>query len=171
MSFSKRLDGVISVISPRWGARRTAYRQAMEELRGNYDVGDFSRLNSNWRAVSGSGEFIDRDSRDITRYRARDLERNSDMMNSLISAWVRNTVGRGRKLQVQTGDEELGEQIEKLWEKWFKARNCDVTGTQSLNQILRTAEKRKKVDGGVLFLKRYTNYGFLPFQLQMLEVD
>ena len=171
MSFSKKLDGAISVISPRWGARRTAYRQAMEELRGNYDVGDFSRLNSNWRAVSGSGEFIDRDSRDITRYRARDLERNSDMMNSLISAWVRNTVGRGRKLQVQTGDEELGEQIEKLCDRWCKARNCDVTGTQSLNQILRTAVKRKKVDGGVLFLKRYTSYGFLPFQLQMLEVD
>ena len=171
MGISKFIDNAISVISPRWGAQRAAYRQTLEELRSNYDVGDYSRLNANWRASSGSGEFLDRDSRDIVRNRARDLERNSDMMNSLISAWVRNIIGGGRKLQVQIDDEELGDQIEKLWGKWCKARNCDVTGTQSLNQILRTAVKRKKIDGGVLFLKRYTSYGILPFQLQMLEVD
>lgn len=171
MGFSKMLDNFISVISPRWGAQRTAYRQALDEMRSNYDVGDFSRLNSGWRAVNGSGEILDRDSRDIVRARARDLERNSDMMNSLISAWVRNIIGSGRKLQVQIEDEKLGNEIEKLWEKWCKARNCDVTGTQNLNQILRTAVKRKKIDGGVLFLKRYTSYGVLPFQLQMLEVD
>lgn len=171
MSVSERIDNLIAVFSPLKAAQRVAYRQALEELRGNYDVGDFSRLNSRWRAASGSGEFLDRDSRDIVRARARDLERNSDMMNSLISAWVRNIIGGGRKLQVQIENEELGKQIEKLWAKWCKARNCDVTGTQSFNQILRTAVKRKKIDGGVLFLKRYTSYGVLPFQLQMLEVD
>ena len=171
MSFSEKVDNFIAVFSPLRAAQRVAYRQAFEELRGNYDVGDYSRLNANWRAAGGSGEFIDRNSRDIARYRARDLERNSDVMNSLVSAWVRNIIGSGRKLQSQIEDKVLGEQIEALWEKWCKARNCDVTGTQSLNQILRTAVKRKKVDGGVLFLKRYTNYGLLPFQLQMLEVD
>ena len=171
MGISQFIDSAISVISPRLGAQRTAYRQVIEELRGSYDVGDFSRINANWIASGGSGEFLDRGSRDIVRNRARDLERNSDMMNSLISAWVRNIIGGGRKLQVQIEDEELGDQIEKLWSKWCKARNCDVTGTQNFNQILRTAVKRKKIDGGVLFLKRYTNYGLLPFQLQMLEVD
>ncbi len=171
MGFSERLDGLISAFSPRKGAERAAYRQALEEMRANYDVGDYSRLNANWAAPFGSGEMIDRNYRDLIRARARDLERNSDMMNSLISAWVRNVIGGGRKLQSQVEDEELGKQIEKLWEKWCKARNCDVTGTQSLNQILRTAVRRKKVDGGVLFLKRYTSYGVLPFQLQMLEVD
>ena len=30
---------------------------------------------------------------------------------------------------------------------------------------------RKKVDGGVLFVKRYTKDGMLPFSLQMVEVD
>ena len=172
MSFSEKIDNIIAVFSPLKAAQRVAYRQALEELRGNYDVGDFSRLNSNWRAASGSGEFLDRDSRDIVRARARDLERNSDMMNSLISPWVRNIIGSGRKLQVQIeNNEELGKQIEKLWDKWCKARNCDVTGTQSFNQILRTAVRRKKIDGGVIFLKCYTSYGILPFQLQMLEVD
>jgi lambda family phage portal protein len=163
-------DKLISIISPKWAAQRLAYRQAFDEMR-NYDVGDDSRLNAKWRVANSSGEFADRSSRDIVRARARDLERNSDMMNGVISAWVRNIIGRGRILQVQTEDIELNNQISELWKRWCKARNCDVTGSQTFNQILRTAVRRKKVDGGVLFVKRYTDYGMVPFQLQMLEVD
>lgn len=47
----------------------------------------------------------------------------------------------------------------------------DVTGTQSFNQMLRMAVRRKKVDGGILFVKRYTDAGMVPFQLQIFEVD
>lgn len=46
-----------------------------------------------------------------------------------------------------------------------------MTGTQTLNQILRMAVTRKKVDGGILFVKVYTNDGMIPFKLQMIEVD
>ncbi|MDE6839216.1 MAG: phage portal protein, partial [Acutalibacter sp.] len=63
------------------------------------------------------------------------------------------------------------QQIEKLWAQWCKKRNCDVTGTQSLSQMLRMAVRRKKVDGGMLFVKRYTGDGLLPFKLQTMEVD
>ncbi|MEG0379569.1 MAG: phage portal protein, partial [Eubacterium sp.] len=41
----------------------------------------------------------------------------------------------------------------------------------SLNQMLRMAIVRKKIDGGILFLKVYTGGGLLPFKLQALEVD
>ena len=163
-------DRLISIFSPKWAAQRMAYRQVFDEMR-NYDVGDNSRLNAKWRVANSSGEFTDRDSRDIIRARARDLERNSDMMNGVISAWVRNIIGRGRILQAQTNDKDFNKAVTTLWKRWCKARNCDVTGTQNLNQILRTAVRRKKVDGGVLFVKRYTKYGMIPFQLQMLEVD
>lgn len=165
------LDSIIAVVSPRRGAERMAYRQAIEEMRSAYDVGDNSRLNANWHVSNASGEFTDRDSREIIRARARDLERNSDMMNSVISAWVRNIIGGGRTLQAKTDNMELNKQIEHLWRQWCKKRNCDVTGTQSFTQILRTAVERKKIDGGVLFIKRYTKNGIIPFQLQMLEVD
>jgi lambda family phage portal protein len=37
--------------------------------------------------------------------------------------------------------------------------------------MLRMAVRRKKVDGGILFVKRYTSGGVLPFKLQMFEVD
>lgn len=164
------LDSIIAYISPEHAYRREAYKQAYEELR-NYDAGSHSGINQNWRAVNSSAELTDRYSRDSVRARARDLERNSDMMTATISAFKRNVVGGGYHIQVKTEEPELDNQIEKAWRKWCKKQNCDVTGTQSLNQIIRMAVERKKVDGGILFVKRYTKDGFVPFKLQMIEVD
>lgn len=167
MSF---VDNLIAFISPSWAYKRESYRQGYEELR-NYDAGSYDKSNQNWRVLNQSAEFTDRGSRDNVRARARDLERNSDIMNSVISAFKRNIVGGGYHMQAKTGDPELNDRIEAAWKKWTKKQNCDVTGTQSFNQIIRMAVERKKVDGGILFVKRYTNEGFVPFQLQMIEVD
>ena len=167
------IDNLVSFFSPKAGAERAAYRQALNEFERNYyyDAGDSKRINANWRIGNSSAEYTDRYSRDIVRARARDLERNSDMMNSVISAFTRNIVGRGFNLQVQTDKPKLNDQIEDLWNEWCKAKNCDVTNTQSFTQMLRMSVKRMKVDGGILFLKTYTNNGIVPFQLQAIEVD
>lgn len=165
------LDKVIAVISPEAAFKREAYRQAYQNIRGYYDAADYSGSNQNWRAINSSAELTDRYSRDNVRARARDLERNSDIMNAVIGPFKRNVVGGGYQVQVKTDNPELNKTIEKAWRKWCKKRNCDVTGMQSLNQIIRMAVQRKKVDGGILFLKRYTSEGFVPFQLQMIEVD
>lgn len=164
------IENVIGWFSPEWAAKREAWRQLWNEYR-HYDAGDYSRVNSGWYTTNQSAEFTDRYSRDTVRARARDLERNSDIMNSVIGPFVRNVVGKGLILQAETESAELNDQIEDLWKVWCKKKNCDVTGTQSLNQILRMAVKRKKVDGGILFVKRYTHGGVLPFKLQMFEVD
>ena len=92
-------------------------------------------------------------------------------MNSVLGAYKRNVVGTGFQLRSMTKKNAVNKELERLWKIWCKARNCDVTGQQSLNQILRMAVVRKKVDGGILFVKRYTRDGILPFSLQMLEVD
>lgn len=164
------LDSLITFFNPEAGAMRMAWRNAYEELR-NYDAGDFSRINSHWRATNDSAEVTDRYSREWVRARARDLERNSDIMNSVLGAYKRNVIGSGFQIQAKTPRSELNKELEQLWKKWCKARNCDVTGVQSLNQMLRMAVVRKKVDGGVLFVKRYTKDGMIPFALQMIEVD
>lgn len=164
------IDNMIGFVSPEAGYRREAWRQELNAMR-NYDAGDYGRLNANWRAVNDSAEFTDRGDRDTVRARARDLERNSDMMNSVIGAFKRNVIGEGFKLQARTGNEELNTSIEKLWKIWTKKQNCDVTATQSFLQILRMAEERKKVDGGMLIHKVYTSDGILPFKMQCLEVD
>ena len=65
----------------------------------------------------------------------------------------------------------MNARVEKLWKEWCKKQNCDVTGTQNFNAMMRMAIQRKKIDGGILFLKRYTAGGLMSFKLQALEVD
>lgn len=168
MSF---IDSIVAFFSPQAAYEREIYRQAYDSLRSSYDAGSYDKSNQNWRVSNTSAELTDRYSRDDVRARARDLERNSDIMNSVIGAYKRNVVGGGYHVQVRTDNPELNKQIEKAWKKWCKKQNCDVTGTQSLNQIIRMAVTRKRIDGGILFVKRYTKDGFVPFKLQMIEVD
>ena len=164
------LDNIIGFISPAAGAKREAWRRHLDEQR-SYDAGSYDRLNAGWIAYNQSAEQTDRYSRDTVRARARDLERNSDMANSVIGAYKRNVVGLGWTLQARTPSESLNRKIEEAWTQWCKRKNCDVTETQSFNQMMRMAVKRKKVDGGILFKKCYTSGGLVPFKLQALEVD
>lgn len=164
------LDNLIAAVSPQAAYKREAYRRAYEELR-NYDAGSFNRPNQNWRAINQSAEQTDCFSRDEVRARARDLERNSDVLNAVVGPFRRNVVGGGFSMQAKTADTDLNKELEHAWKRWCKKKNCDVTGRQSLTTIIRMAVQRKKIDGGILFVKRYTKDGFVPFKLQMIEVD
>ena len=164
------IDKAIEIFSPRRAYEREMWRQGLDAIRG-YDAAGFGRLNAGWRVHNESAETTDRMSRDVVRARARDLERNSDITQSILHAYKRNVVGKGYTLRAMTGDDELNKQIEKAWKRWCKARNCDVTGEQSFTQILRMMVERKRVDGGILVLYRYTPGGVVPFKLQCLEVD
>ena len=164
------LDNMISFFSPEWGARREAWRKYAEDVR-SYDAAGYGNGSANWHVVNQSAELTDRYNRDTIRARTRDLERNSDMLNSVVSAYKRNVFGSGYSLRPRTGDDSTDKILQDAWKRWCKKQNCDVTGTQSFNQIMRMCVQRKKVDGGILILKRYTNQGFLPFQLQTMEVD
>ena len=88
------IDNIIGIVSPRKGYERAVWRQELE-LTKNYDAGDYGRLNANWRVLNQSAELTDRPYRDNIRARARDLERNSDIMNSITSTFVRNVIGGG----------------------------------------------------------------------------
>jgi len=164
------IDSLVALVSPAAAAKRAAWRNVYNEIR-HYDAGSYGRLNAAWVPQNDSAENTDSYSRDVVRARARDLERNSDVMHSILGAYKRNVIGRGFQLQAKTGTAAVNKALEDLWRRWCKARNCDVTGQQSLNAIMRMAVVRKKVDGGVLFVKRYTRDGIVPFSLQMIEVD
>ena len=164
------LDNMIAALSPRRAYERELWRQGLDNLRG-YDAAGYGRINAGWRARNESAEITDRYSRDVVRARARDLERNSDIAQAILHAYKRNVVGKGYTLRALTGSDALDKQIETMWKRWCKARNCDVTGEQSFNSILRMMVERKMVDGGMLVLYRYTGGGVVPFKLQCLEVD
>lgn len=168
------LDRAISAVSPAWAYRRESWRSA---LRGFYDSGDMDRLNSKWSAINATAEQADRAQRDIIRARARDLERNSDIAESIIGPMERNVIGSGIRVEAKvtkkdnTEDEELNHQIEELFKEWCRGRNCDVTGQQSFYEMQRMAIRRTIVDGGIIFVKVYTDSGVVPFSLQAREVD
>ena len=165
------IDRVIGAVSQKAGAERAAWRSQYEAYRGNYDASDTGRLQSQWNTQNLSAEMTDRYERDTVRARARDLERNSDVMNSVLRAFKRNVIGGGLQVRITTGEPELDCGLEHMWNQWCRRGNCDVTGQQSFAQIVRMCIQRKVADGGVLVVKRYTSQGVLPFQLQVLEVD
>ncbi len=163
--------GIIERISPSWAYKREVWRQARDIQKRSYDAGQFDRLNRNWFAHNDSAEMTDRNYRDTVRARARDLERNSDLMNANVLTWVRNVVGKGYELEAKTADDDFNGAIEKLWAIWCRKDNCDVTGSQSFWEMARMAVRRKRIDGGILFIKCHTDGGTVPFKLQAVEVD
>ena len=164
------LDSLIAFISPERAYKREAWRQELNAMR-SYDAAGKGRSNSMWPATNEPAEYTDRPARDIIRARARDLERNSDIANSITHAFKRNVIGYGFKLRPQTSNDALNDLIEKEWEEWTRKFNCDVTGQQSFTAMMRMAVQRKKIDGGILFLKCYSGKNKIPLQLQALEVD
>ena len=105
------IDSIAGYISPRWGALRAEWRNTLEAYRGNYDAGADGRLQSQWNIQNLSGEMTDRYDRDRVRARARDLERNSDTMNSVVRAFRRNVIGSGIHIRVTTGDADINETV------------------------------------------------------------
>ena len=163
---------LLAFFAPRLAYHREAWRRAYRVARErNYDAGKFDRKNQNWIATNDSGEITDRGYRNTVRARSRDLERNSDLFMSQVHPWVRNVVGKGYVLEAKSGDEIFDKAIEALWVKWCKKQNCDVTGSQSFWEMARMTVRRKKIDGGIIFIKCYTEGGILPFKLQAVEVD
>lgn len=164
------LDKIIGAFSPRAGAERQYYRQLID-TRSHYDAAASGRLQSQWTVHNEPAEFENEFDRNIIRARARDLERNSDIENAALRSYRRNIPGAGIHLRPLPPTQKQTKQLSELWQKWIKAKNCDVTGTQSLPEMFRMLIQRKIVDGGILVIKRYTKYGIIPFQLQCLEVD
>lgn len=168
------LDKAILFINPKRGYERLSYREATTR---SYDSGSNNRRNSGWQATNATAEQTDSMQRDIIRARARDLERNSDIAESILNAYERNVVGRGFKLQAKITDkngyeeDSLNKEIEDLFKEWEKPKNCDLTGQQSFRELCTMAVRRIRVDGAIIFIKNYTEDGILPFKLQAREID
>lgn len=158
------IDRVIGFFNPKAAYERLGYR-------AGYLAAGQPRRHDGWMPVDGTAEQINSTSRELLRRKARDLERNSDVANSIIGAYVRNVVGSGFVPQANTGDEELNRKIEKVFSDWQKKENCDITGTQSFLEICNMTVRRYLVDGGILFIKVHNGDNKIPFQLQSREVS
>lgn len=169
-TWGERLDNFIGFFSPAAALARKAARFRLR-LSQEYDAAAPWRNSANWIPADGRAEEINRRSRPFLRNKARYLERNSEIVNSVLNAYLRNVVGKGFNLQVKTDDAEWNSLLEAAWREWCKPGNCDVTGQYSLTEILSMIVRRKLVDGGILLVKIYDKNAKIPFQVQLREVD
>ncbi|MFA6848735.1 MAG: phage portal protein [Selenomonadaceae bacterium] len=171
------IEKLIAVFSPKKAMERISYRMAMDEMRGiygGYDAADNSRLNRGRDTINSPASRVDNLSRDVLRARVRAAERNSDIIEAMITAITRNVIGgKGIRLQIRLSDgqevlENEFDKLELLWKRW--CRECDVSGTQTFREMQEMIVRRYKLDGGIFILKVYTKDSF-PFKLQVIEVD
>ena len=148
-------------------------------LRAAYDGASLDRPQGNWRPVTGRApEEIDKPERQLLIDRARDLERNSDMVNAALGAILRNSIGptgilpQARVIRA-TGreDEKKNDLLEELWQEWSHPENCDISATSSFSEMQTLVLRRRIVDGEVFIRKIWTRDGKFPLRLQVLETD
>ncbi len=91
-------------------------------------------------------------------------------MNSVIGAYKRNVIGGGYALQAKQeatrptrSSRQHGRMVQET------ELRCDRNAV--LHADDENVRETKKVDGGILIVKRYTKDGYLPFKLQTFEVD
>lgn len=157
-------------------APERVYRRelALQRVRSFYSAADTGARAGGWTRSNPNGEQANQGTRDLIRGRARDQERNSDILNAEILALERNVVGSGFVLQAKVrnedgdDDEELNSRIEECWRDWCRPENCEITGRFSFSDLAKISVRRRYVDGGILILKVILNG---RFQLQLLEVD
>jgi lambda family phage portal protein len=170
------LDKAIAWANPRAAYRRLQYRAALGVAARNWDGGSSARPNENWTPVNQGPEETDSGYRDRLRSRSRDLERNNELANSALKALRRNVVGKGIRPQAQvkkadgTLDENVNEQLEKLWKQWVLS--CDIEGQSTFYELQRMILQRRVVDGEIFVIPAYEKRGSeIPLKLQLIEAD
>lgn len=161
-TFRERLTALL----PNWMAR--AWLGGMGK---GYKAGQNNNNSLGWIPYNAKAEQMNTPARRMIRAKARDMERNSDILGSILIAYENNVVGTGFKLRMRTENETLNNQIEKLFSEWCRPKNCDITSAQSFDELCTMAVRRMRVDGGILFLKCNSGSKRFPFQLQAKEVD
>lgn len=169
-TFSERIDSVIGFFSPQLALKRKAYKIALRAAEAYENVPTW-RNSAGWYPTDGNAENLNSPNRDLARRKARHLERNSEIVNSILNAFERNVVGKGFNLQVRTEDQDWNNLLEELWSEFSRPGNCDVSGKFSLNEILRMIVRRRLVDGGILAIKIIDSNMKIPYQIQLAEVD
>ena len=120
------IDKLIEYISPETAYRRASFRYG---IRSFYDNGASSRANSAWNPLDQNGELGTMQQRQRILARARDLERNSDIANSIINSYIRLSVGSGYNFQSQITDKNdvidnlLNTKLEADFKIWSKKKN------------------------------------------------
>lgn len=130
------LDRLISWWNPERGAERTAFRAAERELEGlSYRGARYTRVGQP-TAPQGRADFEleATQSRRKMVDRARQLERDSVIAESLLSRSVENVMADGFGLEMLGGDLAWRKHVEAEWAEWAD-NEADVRGLNTLDEL------------------------------------
>ena len=160
------VDDVKSIFAPESALKSKAIRMGYF----GYEAAQPTRKD-NIFPWDGPAEGMNKASRNTLRARARDLERNNPITNSILMAIKNNVVSTGFNMQARSDNENFNKRIETLWEEWCHHENCDYTQQQSLDDLLKLILERKAVDGGILVTFPIDKNREIPLTIQLHEVD
>jgi capsid protein len=94
---------------------------------------------------------------------AREIQGNFALAGFLLDKHIQYMASY--KFQCKTPDEELNNQIETLFKRWKRKKNCDIAGEFSFDELLQMVELHRTTDGDILIVKHN------DLKLQLVEGD
>ncbi len=172
----KLLDNLASIISPRWGATRAAWRlqhsrvnaatsdhqmlrKMMSTRQGGYEAGKTHRLTNRMQGSAHEND-LDRNQITIMRWRSWNLYRNNPQARKICRTLGAKVVGRGLSPQPQTSNAdgtpfvEFRKRARQIWKEFSK--ECDFRGKpgrggQHLVTLQKTAFRGIVLSGGTFY--------------------
>lgn len=157
------IDRVVNYISPERGAKRIAFRNAVE-LAASYKGAIATRNATPWstsESMSGLphlNQAVQRSMRD----RARSLVENNPLASSILNRSVENIIGNGLQVQALSDDPAWNEQAESLMREWFPYADFHGRSWIQHQKLVATGLLRDGDVGGALLSKG---------QVQLVESD
>lgn len=146
-------------------------------LNPGYQAASFSS-SIDWLAQRLSPDSVLRNSLDVLRTRSQAIVRDNDFARNVIRIYRNRIIGNGIRLQSRVKKDEVldkivNEQIENLWKRWKKPKNCSVTGNISFDSLMRQIVNAMLIDGEVFIrlVKRKPHPKSIPLQLQLIPSE
>lgn len=120
--------------------RRSVTKETMadtfEEARSDYSAAKQNRYRRRRTGISASGSGADFHYRSESEFlriieMARDMDRNDAIVGQMIDRAVANTIQDGMKLNPQTGDESINQELSQRWQEW----SCDAALVDSAREM------------------------------------
>lgn len=140
-----------------------------QDLRADFRAGKDTRFTSRLAGVSSGGSGADYHYRNESQFlhmmeRARHYQRNDPIVGQGVRRLVANIVQDGFTLDVNTGDEELDNDLKDRWDEWAcTADLCHSEGEFTFSQMEQMALSSVVVDGDLFPLPLTTG------SIQMVE--
>lgn len=169
--YSRVLDGVIGIFSP----RTALLRQSTRAMARSYDAASKGRRGAGWRS-KGKGPKEGLCQLSTLRERSRDLVRNNGYAARSVSGIVSNVIGTG--IEFQFRQEERGRSVKRsneVFKRWSESTFCDFYGLNTFSG-LQTLMMRCLVESGEVIIRRQIvsskeSKGQIPLKIQVLEPD